>query len=410
MSRIPTPDIIFKNVLEKKISRNEALKLLESIINESNDPDIRVNVIEVLEKLSLYNETVYSILEKALISDESDLVRFIAARALIKYYKITENTPLLFALENENSVYVLRNLLQVCLTSDKLILKQLQETILTRISNFYNLNPDDANFIMDIDYLDYIKFRENINEFSDKFQVNEHEKQDILRDKAKLGYKGLGRVVKSQNGFILGLKLHDFNEIPNSIQKLHKLEYLEIKRSDLRNFDNNFENLNGLKYLVLSNNEIDLVPKWIIEVAQRRDYAVKYIKNGVNFHEANVLGLLEILLNQALILLDEHETFNPSLLHHFKINRNGNVIGINISSDINKLGLFPRKLCSLEYLRELYLPNQNIKKLPECIAKLKVLEILDLRDNNLIELPKGLYKIKNLKQLKINGNKVRNNK
>jgi len=406
MSKIRTPEDIFQNVSDKKISKNEALKLLESLINESYNPEIRVSVIQIIEKLSTFNESVYSILEKALISDESDLVRFMAARTIINNFKIYDDTPLYYALENEDSIYVLRNLFQLCLNSDRKLLKRLQEIILMRISKFYNLNPDDAQFIMDIDYLDYMKFRENLNDFVNRFHIQEREKQEILRDKAKLGYKGLGRIVKSENGFIVGLKLHDFNEIPTSIQNLKQLEYLEIKRSDLSNLDLEFDNLVDLKYLVLSNNKIDVVPKWIVEVAKRRDYALKYFKNGVDFSEAEVLGLLDVLLNQAFVKLEEYEAFNPSLLYHFKINRNGNIIGINISSDLNKIGVFPEKLCNLEYLRELYMPNQNIRKIPECINKLKHLEILDLRNNHLTEVPKYLNDLNNLKQLKLEGNDI----
>jgi len=406
MSKIRTPEDIFQNVSDKKISKNEALKLLESLINESYNPEIRVSVIQIIEKLSIFSESVYSILEKALISDESDLVRFMAARAMINNFKIYDDTPLYYALENEDSIYVLRNLFQLCLNSDKKLLKRLQEIILMRISKFYNLAPDDAQFIMDIDYLDYMKFRENLNDFVNRFHIQEREKQEILRDKAKMGYKGLGRIVKSENGFILGLKLHDFNEIPTSIQNLKQLEYLEIKRSDLSNLDVEFDNLVDLKSLVLSNNKINVVPKWIVEVAKRRDYALKYFKNGVDFSEAEVLGLLDVLLNQAFVKLEEYEAFNPSLLYLFKINRNGNIIGINISSDLNKIGVFPEKLCSLEYLRELYMPNQNIRKIPDSIFKLKHLEILDLRNNDLTELPKYLNDLNNLKQLKLEGNDI----
>jgi len=408
MSKVRTPKDIFQNVLDKKISKNEALRLLHSLINESNNPEIRVSVIEVIESLSIFNESVYSILEKALISDESDLVRYKAANVLINNFKISDDTPLFYALENEDSVYVLRNLLQLCLNSEKKVLQQLQETIKSRISKFYNLRPEDAQFILDIDYLDYLKFRENFNDFVERFNIQEDEKQDILREKAKLSYKGLGRVVKSVDGFILGLKLHDFREIPASIKNLIKLEYLEIKHTDLRNFDPNYDTLLDLKYLILSNNKFDFVPNWIIEVAKRRGYALKYLKMGVDYLEAEVLGLLELLLNQALVKLEEYESFNPSLFYHFKNNRNGNIIGINISSDLNRIGVFPEKLCNLKHLKELIMPNQNIRKIPECVSKLEDLELLDLSNNKLTELPKSLKDLKSLKQLKMEGNTIKN--
>lgn len=404
MRRIRTPEDIYQNVLDKKTSKNEAFKLLESLMGESNDPKIRADVIEIIQKLSFASESAYQMVEKALISDESDMVRLNAAMALIGNFKIPEETPLFYALENEQSVYVLKNLLQYCSSSDNALCTKIRNLIYERISKFYNLCPDDARFVMDIDYLEYLKFKENFNEFARKLNLNEKQKQETLQENAKLSYKGLGRVVKSKDGFILGLRLHDFRVIPLSIQYLKKLEYLEIKHSDLRNLDRSFENLLNLKYLILSNNELDVVPDWIVAVVRKNGLGLKYFKKGVKFEEAGILGLVEILLNQALVMLEEHELFNPSLLHHFKINRNGNIIGVNITSDLNRIGVFPAKLCDLHQLRILNLPNQNIRKIPNCVSNMKYLEILDLSNNKIKELPEKLTDLKNLKHLKLDGN------
>ncbi len=404
---IITPQDIAHNFLNKKISKNEALKSLELLINESFAPEVRADTINILEHLAIFNQSVYDLLEKCLITDESDLVRFTAARVLIQNFEISEDTPLFYALENEQSIFFLRNLLQVNLNSETL--QKLQTLIKKKISNFYNLNPADAQFILDIEYLDYLKFKKNFNEFINKFDIQENEKQEYLREKARLGYKGLGRVIKSENGFITGLKLHDFDKIPNSIKNLKNLEYLEIKRSNLSNLDENYDNLLNLKYLILSNNKLDKVHNWIYEFAQNRDYAAKYIKNGVSYSEAIILGLLELLLGQALVKLDQNESFNQSLLYYFKMNQNGNLIGINISSDLNKIGIFPETICSLVYLKELYLPNQNIRMIPSCISKLQYLETLDLSYNELVELPSTINDLKNLKYLRLEGNDIKTN-
>ena len=404
---IITPQDIAHNFLNKKISKNEALKSLELLINESFAPEVRADTINVLEQLAIFNQSVYNLLEKCLITDESDLVRFTAAKVLIQNFEISEDTPLFYALENEQSIFFLRNLLQINFNSETL--QKLQTLIKKKISKFYNLNPADAQFILDIEYLDYLKFKKNINEFTNKFDIHENEKQEYLREKARLGYKGLGRVIKSENGFITGLKLHDFDTIPISIKNLKNLEYLEIKRSNLSSLDENYDNLLNLKYLILSNNKLDKIPDWVYEVAKRRDYATKYIRYGVIYSEAFILGLLDILLGQALVKLDQNESFNQSLLYYFKINQKGNVIGINISSDLNKIGTFPEKICSLVYLKELCLPNQNIKMIPSCISKLQHLETLDLRYNELVELPSTINDLKNLKYLKLEGNDIKTN-
>jgi len=411
MNKTLKPKNILQNVLEKKITKKEAFKLLESLINESNIPEIRANAIQTLERLSIFNESTFFLLEKSLITDESDLVRFMAVRVLIKHFPLTKNTSLIYAIEHEESIYFLKKVLNLCIKSEKKQLKVLRGKILKRISTFYNLNSDDAQFILDIDYLDYMKFRENFKDFIKKFQINETEKQKLIRENAKLGYKGLGRVVKSEDGFIIGLRLEDFSEIPLSIQNLKKLEYLEIKRSNLSNLNNNFENLLNLKYLNLNNNQIESIPDWIIELVSKRNYALKYAKNGVIYKEAKLLGLLEILLGQALVKLDNRESFNHSLLYYYKTNYDGHLIGISISSDLNKIGIFPIQLCSLKFLEELYLPNQDLSNIPECISELKQLKILDLRNNIIESLPESIDELRNLKNLKLDGNPLyKNNK
>ena len=409
MTKIRTPEDIYQNVINKRISKKEALKILDSLLNESYRSEIRASVIDVIEKLSLFNDEVYGLLEKALLSDESDIVRFEAAKVIITHFDLSEESSLIYALENEQSIYVLRNVLQLNIFSNESSSNKIKVMILNRISEFYNLNPEDAQFIMDIDYLDYIEFKEYYYSFSDKFNIPDNEMQEILREKAKLGFKGLGRIIRSNQGFIIGLRLHDLNEIPTSIQYLKKLEYLEIKRSNLSNLDKNFDNLLNLKALVLSNNRMDVLPEWIHEVARRRDYALKYIKYDVEYKEAQVLGLLEILLGQALVKLDPYESFDHSLLYYFKINHLGYVTGINISSNLNKIGIFPEEICSLTYLQELFMPNQNLRKIPSCISKLQNLENLDLRDNELNTLPSSINELKNLKNLKLEGNEINTN-
>ncbi len=404
MSRILTPQDILQNVLEKKISKKEALKLLETLINESNKAEIRVEVIKTIEKLVIFNDSTFDILERCLLADESDNVRFSAARVLIENFDLNEDTPIFYAIENEQSIYFLKNLLNLNISEGKPIINDLKNAILNKISKFYNLNPADARFILDIDYMDYIKFKINFEEFVDKFHIEEGQKHDLLKENTRMGYKGLGRIVKTENGFITGLRLNDFEEIPNTIQFLSKLEYLEVKRSNLQNLDQSYENLLNLKYLILSNNEMDSIPIWVFEVANRGNYALKYIKFGVESSEAKILGLLEILLGQALVKLGEEESFNHSLLYYYKINYNGNIIGISISSDLNKIGIFPEQLCSLKFLKELCLPNQNLRKIPDCIIQLELLETFDLRNNKIKYLPDTIRTLKNLKNLLLKGN------
>ena len=77
------PEMIYKKFLKNEISKDESLKFLESLINESDNEEIRAEAIEVLEQYSPIGIGTSKVIEKSLVSDESPLVRAAAARIII---------------------------------------------------------------------------------------------------------------------------------------------------------------------------------------------------------------------------------------------------------------------------------------------------------------------------------------
>jgi len=88
MNEHPTPESIYSKYVDKKIGTKRALKLFESIINKSDDEEIRVATLEYLGKLTVDDELAFSIIENCLISDESPVVKFGAAKTLIQLQKL----------------------------------------------------------------------------------------------------------------------------------------------------------------------------------------------------------------------------------------------------------------------------------------------------------------------------------
>jgi len=263
MSDQLTSDKIYSKVINKELEKNDALKLFESIINNSDSEDIRFVALEYVGKLTFDDKRIFNIIESCLISDESPLVRFEAAKILLQTFPNRENKPLLWAIQNEESIYFLKNLIDLLETYDTSRFKEIREKILKKIELHYNLNSDDSKFVLDIDYLDYMKFKTELYNFLDKFELSDDAKQALIKQNSEIGNKGLGRVKKAEGGFIISLILTDINEIPSSICNLRNLQELEISNCKIEKYPEKCPKLLSLKRIKFKNNTIDKVPSWI---------------------------------------------------------------------------------------------------------------------------------------------------
>ncbi len=263
MNEHQTPRSIYSKYVDKKIASKQALKLFESIINKSDDEKIRVSALDYIGKLIIDDELAFKIIENCLISDESPVVKFVAAKTLINHIAEWDSKPLLWAIDNENSIYFLKNLLDLLETLDYTHFEQIRKRIYKKITAKYNLNSNDSKLILDIEYLDFMKFRADFNNFLDKFEISDEEKQILFKENAEIGNKGLGRVKKAEKGFIIRLVLSDLNEIPKSLCNLRNLIELEISDCIIQKYPEECPNLLSIKRIKFKNNTIDKVPGWI---------------------------------------------------------------------------------------------------------------------------------------------------
>ncbi len=263
MSDQLTPEKIYSRILNKELEKNDALKLFKSLINNSDNEEIRLSALEFIGKISIDDKKTFEVIESCLISDESPLVRFEAAKLLLQTFPKRENKPLLWAIQNEKSIYFFKNLIDLLETYDTSRFKEIREKTLKRIEHHYNLNSDDSKFVLDIDYLDYMKFKTELDNFLDKFELSDDAKQALIKQNSEIGNKGLGRVKKAEGGFIISLILTDINEIPSSICNLRNLQELEISNCKIEKYPEKCPKLLSLKRIKFKNNTIDKVPSWI---------------------------------------------------------------------------------------------------------------------------------------------------
>jgi len=397
MSKLSTIEELYNNVKEKKISKIEASKILESLINDSDNEYVRTRAIDIIRDLSIRNEKVFKLLEKSIISDESPLVRYAAASTLILNFNETAKEPLIWAIQNEKSIYFFKKILDLLESEVSLQMEKIYLMVIEKLKRLYKLNYKDLKFILDIDFQEYLRFKKEFNDFLEKFNIAEKHKNNLLRENTEIGYKGLGRVKASKEGFITELSLADLDVIPESIHLLPKLTRLEITRCKLKEIPNKPPDLSNLKYFKFNNNELEKIPEWVNEIAHKERFNQRYKEEGVNSFEVPALTLLGFLTGKDMIKISSFEEIPQKYGQYYNVNKEGYITGILIEyPEYPRIGIFPVLLCSLKYLEELYLVNQNIKKIPQCIGDLKLLKILDLRFNKVKIIPDSIQDLKNL--------------
>jgi len=408
MKEYLNPDKIQQDIANNKISIKDALKLYESILTKSDNEDLRHNVIMSLGNFSVEREEIFKILEISLISDESERIRYASAIILTEKFSDYDISPLLWALESERSIFFFKNMLNQLDKRKTLNSDILRDKILNKISIHYNLTPLDSKFILDVDYLDYLKFRDELSEFSKKFHPTELEIQELIKENTQLGYKGLSRVRTSQNKYITDLDLNELDEIPDSICNLTKLNTLRISHCNLKKGPQKCPILESLDSLVMVNNDLEFIPNWVINYANQERNIQKYIDEGVITFEAYILVLMEILSGRKCNKINE----TPNIEHFFSVcyslNDNGNIIGLYYSNKNLQIGIIPKQICELKYLKELTLTKQKVKEIPDCFIKLQHLKELNLKENKITFVPEKIIQLKNIELVDLRKNPFKN--
>jgi len=401
-----------KNITPKKIildfdngfiTKEESINLLESIISESDNNDQRIDAIEAIGHLNLITGKSYELLEKCLVTDESPFVRISAAQILIKNFSNLETNPLNWAIENENSVLFFKPLLDLFETEIQPSLNNLREKVMKKLTQIYNLEFPDMKFIIDVDYLDAVKFLSELDEFTKKFGIKEEYKLELIKENTSISNKGLSRINASLDGHITKLTLKELNQIPLSINSLPNLISLTIDHCTLKLDVLNKLSFPKVNHLVFTNNKVDGLPDWVWKIANIPIIFNKFIKNGVALSEAPILTLIEILSGKPLNIIKKYEKHHLKKAYNYEFDERGHVKGLYITNDSIKIGLIPHQLCDLKYLEELYLIRQNIIQIPICLLKLNSLKILNLSFNHIGIIPESIEGLSNLEYFDLRG-------
>jgi hypothetical protein len=99
-----------KDLKLHKVNKKTAFEVLKHLIEKSNIEHIRRDSIHLLMELHLKTPSVFEILEKCLLSDESPNVRAICAKWLLFDYPKKCRESIRWAIEHETSPYVLKTI------------------------------------------------------------------------------------------------------------------------------------------------------------------------------------------------------------------------------------------------------------------------------------------------------------
>lgn len=268
-----TPEEIFEELKKNRINKFTAYDLLTSLVENSKSENIRVESIRSLEKIGLYSDKLFIVLENLLISDSNRKIRKAAAEFLKNRYLEKAIRPFKWAIKHENDYECLITIIQALekINNDESKLILVNET--KRIIKTKYLNKEKK--------IENKKFKKIIKKLikSKKYDLFTHnELSEILINYITIinltkQYPNVYYELDPQNGLINELDLSDFLEFEvkgtpfgwknniKSTSEIIGLNYLHnLKKIDLSN--NQIEdvkelvNFDNLTHLILTNNKI----------------------------------------------------------------------------------------------------------------------------------------------------------
>lgn len=396
---------ILRQVRAGQLDKSSAIEYLITYIEGSENPQIIGKSLREFIQITSRNKRVFKFLENLMVSDESPLVRSIAAEILFNDYPIDSLKPLKWAIQNEKSALFFKNLLSFLEKVGGKVSEELKDEFFQRIGKFYGVYPDEAKIFWDL-ICNILSHQDDMDLDSDGYKGCGTTKRDIIHGDA-FYIERYGHVTALN---LAGWKL---NILPESIGALSKLRYLDLGRNSISKLPKALLNLSELKELDLSdttlqrlpewlgnlpklrkidlsNNHLKNIPSWVLEFAKKR-YSPKYILDGVVPSESVVLGLLDMLTGWHFDKAERDDQIELNYAQCFKINDEGHIIGIYIAyPEWPRIGIFPEQICDLTFLKELYLINHDLKQIPESITKLENLKILNLDINEIYEIPESI--------------------
>ena len=153
MSYSLTPDRISHYINNNLLTREEAFSLLSSFIEKSDNVQLRAQCVEELSKIAKKNQINFKILENCFLSDESPLIRSLAAQYAFSYFPKYSFKPLIYLIYNEKSSYVLNSFLDFLKKQKNTYSERLIKEIIKILVKKYKLVPEESQFLLEMEVI-----------------------------------------------------------------------------------------------------------------------------------------------------------------------------------------------------------------------------------------------------------------
>ncbi len=238
------PNSIYQKIIKNKITKFEAIEFLISIIEKSDDTSLRLESLNVLNKLNVKNQAIFKIIESCLISDEYEDIRIISAEIILSNYLEVGLKSLEWTILNDKSSKVLSLLGHMLKNHQNYLFEALNQLYFQRLEQIalkYNLIPEEVPFLLDLGLNidnNNLFYWESVNKL-----IYDENIVCIIKDK-----------------HILELSLSLRNQLPSSISLLKNLKYLNLSCNYLTNLPDSLSELSHLENIDLSWNDFSTVP------------------------------------------------------------------------------------------------------------------------------------------------------
>jgi hypothetical protein len=301
-----TPENIQESLSKGDLTRENAAEQLISLIGGSDDIEIRVMSIEILENLRFKTERLFKILENYLISDESATVRASVAKYIIQNYLEEGISALIWTIQHEKSPLVLKlffNFIEKFKSAQYSSIKRDLVVWNEQFSSIIGVIPSESRFFLDLEVL-FAKGKVNYEIDPNSYKYFETIKNIksgdpwlIIKDKhvQSLNFNYFNwKYIKFNTDIIQSLsRLQDIevyldsirkysqndvsiSAIPESIGSLNCLKKLNLRRNGLEVLPHSFKNLTLLKDLDLSYNRLKEIPECILSFNKLERLNIKH--------------------------------------------------------------------------------------------------------------------------------------